>query len=94
MNKKRRRLRQARTVQAGLALLAAGLLLLVGLWRAATRVPVIPAGPLRPVAAKIVAGAKAEARRGVRYDASYRVIAYPRGDVRADRGACTDVVIR
>jgi uncharacterized protein YijF (DUF1287 family) len=49
---------------------------------------------LSPVAAKIVAGAKAEVQRGVAYDASYRVIAYPGGDVRADRGACTDVVIR
>src|SRR5947207_9120371 len=94
MKKQKGRRRRVQRLRAGLALLAAGLLLLVGLWRAATRVPVIPAGPLRPVAAKIVAGAKAEARRGVRYDASYRVIAYPLGDVRADHGACTDVVIR
>lgn len=28
------------------------------------------------------------------YDGSYRVIPYPGGDVPADRGACTDVVIR
>jgi hypothetical protein len=30
----------------------------------------------------------------IRYDASYQVIKYPDGDVTADRGACTDVVIR
>lgn len=85
---------QRRRGQAGLSLLAAGLLLVIGVMRAARRVPPIPVGPVRPVAAMIVAGAKAEVRRGVRYDASYHVIAYPRGDVRADRGACTDVVIR
>jgi uncharacterized protein YijF (DUF1287 family) len=49
---------------------------------------------LSAVARRIVEGSKAEAQRGVRYDASYRAIAYPGGDVRADRGACTDVVIR
>lgn len=44
------------------------------------------------VAAKIVAGAKAQI--GTRYDAAYVSIAYPDGDVEASRGACTDVVIR
>ena len=43
-------------------------------------------------AAKILAGAKAQI--GTRYDASYRVIAYPMGDVDPAKGACTDVVIR
>ena len=28
------------------------------------------------------------------YDGSYRVIAYPMGDIKSDRGACTDEVIR
>jgi uncharacterized protein YijF (DUF1287 family) len=46
------------------------------------------------IAASIVEGAQAEAQRGVLYDASYRQMAYPGGDVRIDRGACTDVVIR
>jgi uncharacterized protein YijF (DUF1287 family) len=45
-------------------------------------------------AQKIVERARQEAARGVRYDAEYRVIGYPGGDVPADRGACTDVVIR
>lgn len=49
---------------------------------------------LTPVAAKIVTGAKAEASRGVVYDASYQRMAYPMGDVPANRGACTDVVVR
>jgi uncharacterized protein len=43
---------------------------------------------------RIVNGAKEEARRGVLYDASYKRIAYPGGDVARDRGACTDVLIR
>ena len=30
----------------------------------------------------------------VTYDPTYRVIAYPNGDVPSDRGVCTDVVIR
>lgn len=45
-------------------------------------------------AEKIVNGAKREVRRGVIYDASYRTLAYPGGDVPEDRGACTDVVVR
>jgi uncharacterized protein YijF (DUF1287 family) len=36
----------------------------------------------------------AHAQEGDTYDASYRTIAYPNGDVPAGRGACTDVVIR
>jgi len=50
---------------------------------------------LRPgMAAKIVAGAKAQLAKPAQYDASYQRLAYPGGDVPADRGACTDVVIR
>jgi uncharacterized protein YijF (DUF1287 family) len=48
----------------------------------------------RTAADRIVNGAKLEARRGVQYDAAYVRIAYPGGDVPADRGACTDVVVR
>jgi uncharacterized protein YijF (DUF1287 family) len=48
----------------------------------------------RTAAEKIVNGAKAEARWGVRYDPGYVRMAYPGGDVPSDRGACTDVVIR
>jgi uncharacterized protein len=48
----------------------------------------------RTAAEKILNGAKAEALRGVAYDARYISLAYPGGDVAADRGACTDVVVR
>ncbi len=42
----------------------------------------------------VVIGARAEVTRRVTYDASYRSIDYPGGDVPPDRGACTDVVVR
>lgn len=48
----------------------------------------------RTAAERIVNGAKEEARRGVLYDASYKRIAYPGGDVAKERGACTDVLVR
>ena len=48
--------------------------------------------PRSAVAAKILAAAKAQS--GTVYDASYQTIPYPGGDVRSDRGACTDVVTR
>jgi len=43
---------------------------------------------------KIVNGAKMEANREVHYDASYIRISYPNGDVPANQGACTDVLVR
>ncbi|MFZ5435305.1 MAG: DUF1287 domain-containing protein [Bacillota bacterium] len=46
------------------------------------------------LAKAIVEGARYEVEKGVRYDASYRQIAFPMGDVPSDVGACTDVVIR
>jgi len=46
------------------------------------------------IAQKIVRGARDEVRRGVTYDATYRDIRYPAGDVDRNHGACTDVVIR
>ena len=44
--------------------------------------------------AKVIAAAVAQTRQPVRYDDAYRRIAYPMGDVPADTGVCTDVVIR
>jgi uncharacterized protein len=41
-----------------------------------------------------VLGARAEVKSRVRYDASYISIDYPMGDVPANIGVCTDVVIR
>lgn len=38
--------------------------------------------------------AKVLTKQNVTYDPTYRVIKYPNGDVPADKGVCTDVVIR
>lgn len=43
---------------------------------------------------KVLEGAKAQLISPAVYDASYQKLNYPGGDVAADRGACTDVVIR
>lgn len=43
---------------------------------------------------KLAAAALERTRHTVFYDPAYRRIAYPMGDVAADRGVCTDVVIR
>lgn len=42
----------------------------------------------------VVTGARGEVARGVTYDATYRKITYPGGDVPPAVGACTDVVVR
>jgi uncharacterized protein YijF (DUF1287 family) len=42
----------------------------------------------------LVAAAVEQTRHRVTYDGSYRVIAYPNGDVPATIGVCTDVIIR
>lgn len=42
----------------------------------------------------LVEAARARTRQREIYDGSYRVIAYPMGDVPNDRGVCTDLVIR
>jgi len=42
----------------------------------------------------LVAAAIQQTRQQVTYDGSYRVIPYPNGDVPANIGVCTDVVIR
>lgn len=43
---------------------------------------------------RLVAAALERTQHSVRYDGQYRRIAYPGGDVPADIGVCTDVVIR
>lgn len=48
----------------------------------------------RDVYALVVLGAREEVKKGVTYDASYRSIDYPGGDVPPEVGACTDVVVR
>jgi uncharacterized protein len=52
------------------------------------------APPARPYVQALVAAAIEQTRHPVTYDGSYRVIAYPNGDVPASIGVCTDVVIR
>lgn len=44
--------------------------------------------------ARLVAAAIEQTTRPVRYDGAYRRIPYPMGDVAADVGVCTDVVVR
>ena len=43
---------------------------------------------------RMIAGAKSQVGKTLRYDGSYQRIAYPGGDVPIERGVCTDVVIR
>ncbi len=43
---------------------------------------------------QLVSAARKQTLSPVRYDGSYASIVYPMGDVPADRGVCTDVVIR
>jgi len=54
--------------------------------------PFVAAG--EPVAPRLVQAAVLQTTQAVRYDPAYFVISYPGGDVPADRGVCTDVVIR
>jgi len=55
-----------------------------------------PAVPslLSPPVPTLVAAARRQIGVTVRYDPAYVRLAYPGGDVAADRGVCTDVVIR
>lgn len=52
------------------------------------------AAPAPAAAPPLVAAARAQIGVTVRYDPAYQVLAYPGGDVPADRGVCTDVVVR
>jgi uncharacterized protein YijF (DUF1287 family) len=61
--------------------------------RVAALLPQTPAVPAMP-APSWVAAARAQVGVTVRYDSAYTVLGYPGGDVPADRGVCTDVVIR
>jgi uncharacterized protein len=44
--------------------------------------------------ADIVAAARAQIGVTVHYDPAYRKLAFPNGDVPAERGVCTDVIVR
>lgn len=46
------------------------------------------------VSVPLVAAARAQVGRTLRYDPAYRKLAYPNGDIPIEVGVCTDVVIR
>lgn len=55
----------------------------------------VDAAPLAsPALEKFLGAARAQTGQAVRYDGSYRRLAYPGGDVPSNIGVCTDVVIR
>lgn len=56
--------------------------------------PAPPAPHLPPAVVRVLASAHAQTQRTRLYDPAYVVLPYPSGDVPADRGVCTDVVIR
>ena len=62
--------------------------------RVAAVLPPVPAQHSDGPAPAWVAAARAQVGVTVRYDPVYSVLPYPGGDVPADRGVCTDVVIR
>jgi uncharacterized protein YijF (DUF1287 family) len=76
------------------------LLALAALWCAFAAIayadpPTAPSErPLTDIQRKIVEAAKERTTHDVTYDGRYVVIPYPGGDVPADRGVCTDEVIR
>ena len=47
-----------------------------------------------PASPPLVAATRGQIGQTVRYDPAYVVLGYPGGDVPADRGVCTDVVVR
>nr|WP_229521350.1 DUF1287 domain-containing protein [Massilia sp. IC2-477] len=55
-------------------------------------IPALPA--LAGPAPDVVAAAKEQIGVTLLYDATYQQLAYPNGDVPADRGVCTDVIVR
>ena len=52
-----------------------------------------PSAPLS-FAERLAVAAEERCKLIITYDGSYQQIAYPNGDVSADRGVCSDVVIR
>jgi uncharacterized protein YijF (DUF1287 family) len=65
----------------------------VGLWAVLAQAQSAPRGAAQYVAT-LVAAAVSQTRQPVTYDGAYRVIPYPNGDVPANVGVCTDVIIR
>lgn len=84
--------RTERARRAALARLGAALILAPLAARAEPRTP--EPTPEASFADRLAAAAEGRVGRGVVYDGAYRAIGYPMGDVPADRGVCTDLVIR
>lgn len=65
-------------------------------WLAAAGWPALaqPKSEATPFAVRLIAAAEARINQTVTYDPAYVRLKYPGGDVAADRGVCTDVVIR
>ncbi len=63
---------------------------------AAVLLPLIPVASVQAgdFSARFVAAAMARTNHRITYDGTYQRISYPLGDVAADRGVCSDVVIR
>lgn len=95
-----------RLAATGVALLALAAVVYASGWRGPSGVPVGVSGSIGQDAAPIVpdrASAKAHAvaaaalsqvGQTVRYDATYRELRYPGGDVPLETGVCTDVIVR
>jgi uncharacterized protein len=55
---------------------------------------VLATGPANASNLDLVAAARQQVGVTLVYDGSYRVLAYPGGDVPIERGVCTDVIVR
>ena len=53
-----------------------------------------PFAPVKPWAAKLISAAESQVGRTVNYDGAYVKLAYPMGDIPAETGVCTDVIVR
>lgn len=100
-------MKNARLLRLGLATVLSGALSLGAVWQLAPQVlvdvqdvqsdsrlaPVSRRVPIRGAQAQAIVEAS-KAQIGTRYDASFQLLSYPMGDVAANRGACTDVIVR
>lgn len=66
----------------------------VGTWLRSYQASLVAGPETDEFSRGLVAAARRQTERPVVYDAAYVKIAYPNGDVPADRGVCADVVVR
>ena len=60
----------------------------------AASAPAVPPLAAAPRAARLIALARTQVGKTVRYDSAYTALPFPNGDVPREKGVCTDVVIR